>query len=802
MTTPTSSSTKSRTFFLNEKQELASLDKEGGGGQANYVAINWQLRSGNLERSFRQAISAPTKSRDPAVGKHHFIVAVPVAELAKYSTSQKAQAQGGIIKESPDFGAEQSKLFRKLGMDLVETLPDGKAAVHLPVARASQILTTINTLPNASSREQGRWINIDQFEPLDWKTRVSYSWLAGLPEKTPVPTMIRFQPVLTRVEAQDILQVLVRLLTPPSERLIKADRDFSGRYWCMGELHRETIFAIAQEFSSIQSLHPPLTTPVALASPKKKQKPSPTASSSKQPFTSTTPEPVSSISELPIVAVVDTGIPEQHGTLAPYRRAGYRDPDIDPSTRYMGNHGSLVASCVVFGRMAPNQAQPTPGICRVHDVMVSRDVNYINDEIVETAIETVVATAPDVRVFNLSFGNVSLDNCDEIVRRERLIDLQNLDNIAFARDILLVIAAGNSINGVTPEKEYPNHIDDPRWQLGSIARSFNGVVCGAFVDTLHPDAIAREIGAPSPFTLIGPGLCDSPVPGFSAPGGNALPNYTPALGSGIWAWTADSLWEDHVGTSYAAPLLSQQAAWVLKGLARYCPPGVRPFTATAKAWLNLVANRLPLRGALERLAQRTLGKGFATAERLWAPRPESAVFLWQTVLQMPGSISRVHLPIPLDWLNHAKAPSLRIVAAWETPVNSALTGSWGCRKVNLRLRPFGDIQALRGSGNAVGTYPLIDRTFNLHPDHLKEKLFSLSENNWIVEVDYEEVGEYPPAMTFSPQQRVGVAIELLDADEDPVSPQVVLQALPIAQEMTRLSVLQQPIQTPIIIRQP
>jgi hypothetical protein len=170
------------------------------------------------------------------------------------------------------------------------------------------------------------------------------------------------------------------------------------------------------------------------------------------------------------------------------------------------------------------------------------------------------------------------------------------------------------------------------------------------------------------------------------------------------------------------------------------------------------------------------------------------------MLQGPKSVSRVQFPVPVEWLMKAGAPYLRVVCAWNTPVNIALVESWACRKVLLKLRPFGSDAALRGGGNADGGYPLINRLFDIQPHALTEKKFVISESLWIIEVEYEEIGEYPPAMTVSPQQRVGVVLELFDANEDPLSPQAAIQSLPVVADMSRLSVLQQPIQTPITIR--
>jgi hypothetical protein len=434
------------------------------------------------------------------------------------------------------------------------------------------------------------------------------------------------------------------------------------------------------------------------------------------------------------------------------------------------------------------------------DVMVSRDAEHIDDDIIVTALETVVATAPDVRVFNLSLGGDPLGSFAPVARREKLIKIQDLDNLAFARDVLLVMAAGNSPRGIVPAQPYPNHLEDPRWELGTHARSFNGVVCGAYVNTLGVDCVAGVFGAPSPFTRIGPGLCGSPVPGFSAPGGDGTPEYTHATNTGIWTCTADGTWEDRAGTSFAAPLVSREAAWAFRELARHCGGQTVPFAGTIKAWMNLVAVRASLKGSFERLALRTLGRGFPTVKRLQQPFPSSAVFVWQTVLQAPKSVSRVQFPVPLSWLTKAGAPRLRVVAAWNSPVNAALVDSWACRKVSIKIRPFGAEEALRGGGTASGAYPLIDRDFDVHPSTLTARGYSPTDALWMLEAEYEEIGEYPPAMTISPQQRVGAVLELSDASEEPHSPQAYVQALPLAVGLDRLSVLNGPLQAPITIK--
>lgn len=785
-----------KTFYLNERQELANLTHDGGRAPSPLVGVDWTAHASTLETSFARATSKPAGTRDPAAATHHFVLAVPVRAVAKVSTSKAAKGQG-YLTEVPTFGGEQSKLFKRLGLDLIEVLADGQASVHVAASQVVPLLATLKRLPTANLREQARWGPLAEFRATAWTTRVDVAWLQSLKTNTPTETFVRFQPTLLRTEVEDVLRALTLVVNGPYTRLTQAGREFSGRYWCAGVFTRAQIEAIAKEFLSVQSLHPPA--PIPLAASKRQKK----SQNQGSPLPGISPLPAAAVANMPTVAIVDTGIPEAHPLLAPFRRSGYRNPNLDPFVQHIGDHGSTVASCAVFGgALDPSQAPQNPvGSCRVLDVNVGVDHNLVDGELVVQAVQTIVATAPDVRVFNLSFGGAPLDALDPVARREALIKLQDLDNLAFASDLLLVIAAGNSPRGLVPTAAYPGHVDDPRWALGATARSFNGAVCGAYVAVLGDDTVAGIQGAPSPFTRIGPGLCDSPVPGFSAPGGNALANYAWAPGTGVMVCAADGSWEDHAGTSVAAPLVAREAAWTFHELARRCGTATLPFAGTVKAWMHLVATRVQLTGAYEKLAVRTLGRGLPNVERLQRPLPTSAVFVWQTVLQTPKSIARVQLPVPLPWLNQAKSPRIRVVASWNTPVNYALVESWACRKVSFRLRPFGLVAALHGKrGPASGGYPILDRTFDIEPSVLTGKKFEPSDDPWILEVEYEEIGEYPPAMTISPQQRVGLVIELWDDAPEPTSPQPFVQLSAFAIELDRLSVLQEPLQAAVVIR--
>ena len=236
---------------------------------------------------------------------------------------------------------------------------------------------------------------------------------------------------------------------------------------------------------------------------------------------------------------------------------------------------------------------------------------------------------------------------------------------------------------------------------------------------------------------------------------------------------------------------------VLHRLERFCEPSTKPFAVTAKAYLALSAERRTLSTALIPLADRTLGKGKADSIWLQNAQADRAMILWQGILDSPGDVVRVQLPIPKDWLAEAKAPRLRLVVAWDSPTNAAVENLWASRKVNSQLRVRLETRALRSSGAGHKTYPLVERTYDLK--HLPEGV-DVMDDLWLLEFSYEQAAEYYPALAFSPQQRLAFAAELFDEAEHPVSPQAMLQALPIVSSMTRFSVGAGPIRNPIVLK--
>jgi hypothetical protein len=172
--------------------------------------------------------------------------------------------------------------------------------------------------------------------------------------------------------------------------------------------------------------------------------------------------------------------------------------------------------------------------------------------------------------------------------------------------------------------------------------------------------------------------------------------------------------------------------------------------------------------------------------------------IWQGVLEDEKDIARVQLPIPRQWLSDADEPHLRLIVAWDPPVNAAVKHLWATRNLTAKLRMHPDAPAQRSSKvKSHGTYPLLERLYDLR------KLppgVTVEGDLWLVEIDYAQIAEYHPAMTFPPQQRVAFAAELFDSGAKRLSPQRILQSLPIVKTMSRLTVPPTTVRTPVVLK--
>src|SRR5260221_13579963 len=98
-------------------------------------------------------------------------------------------------------------------------------------------------------------------------------------------------------------------------------------------------------------------------------------------------------------------------------------------------------------------------------------VGEIEDKAIFPALQAIVATAPDVRVFNMSFDSVQpLDLISPVKRSELLRLVQDLDNFIFHNCLGVVVADGNIRPGFGLTTPYPAHFAALEWAGGAGAR--------------------------------------------------------------------------------------------------------------------------------------------------------------------------------------------------------------------------------------------------------------------------------------------------------------------------------------------
>ena len=771
-----SPSSKPQNYFLNESHELSVEEKSGGGRQVEYPGISWPQKAQRLHNSLERVSQRANQSHDPLSKRRFYLIADPSGQIVKASKAK--DAVDGKKLEAVVFSGEQSKFFERIGLDLIEVhQPSGVATVHATPERMEQLLSKTAQLAHLGAREQARFVAFESFEWLSGKLKFDHEWLQELGQKSG-EGYIKLQPLISELEADLVIRALEQTFREQAGVTLRGKgRSYLGRFFLRATINAQMVKKLADEFTSIQSIHPPILAFTESVPPE--------VSSSGGP---PRPSGGKSTQTLPCVAVVDTAVPQEHNWLRSYRRGG-AVTGLNCSNTENDNHGSMVASRVVFGEVDLSEsASPPSATCRFLEVRVGTGQSgKILAESVSGALAAAITAAPDVRVFNLSFdGDRRLDDLPPKQRAETLKHIEEIDNFAFDQDVLLVVAAGNAQSGLSPSPGYPLHFDNPGWELHSYPRAFNALTCGGIAGRLSAGGLASEVDAPSPFTRVGPGFASSPKPDFCASAGNSDADYRPLAGAGVWGYSALGHAREDFGTSFAAPLLAREAAFVFEELRPKCPGDSRPFACAVKAVLALTADDVAKRlsEALQPLAKRTTGFGRGSAERFRKPTQQRARFVWQGVIAHDDDIVRVQLPIPLAWISQASSPQLQLCVAWDTPVCAAAESQWSCRDVKVTIRPGPEADALRGSRGRIEGYPLFKRTWQLDKARKKK---AVESDLWVLEFNYSQAAAYAAGHTVPTSQRVAFAAEIWDEAEIPLNPHSFVQSLPIASSLVRLS---------------
>ncbi len=202
-------------------------------------------------------------------------------------------------------------------------------------------------------------------------------------------------------------------------------------------------------------------------------------------------------------------------------------------------HGTAVTAAATFGLMVPGSQLPQP-LAQIDHYRIHPPDGWPNDLAVVWVLDEIerVVGNEDYKIVNLSYGPNQAMEADNEPDRWTVL----LDQIAYERDVLFVVAAGN--NGQEPDHLGLNRVQVP-------ADGANVCSVGA-CDS--PDA---DPWAKAPYSAVGPGRPGARIQPTGVQFGGVLDD-KPFL-----AMTASGHLAFDEGTSFAAPIVTH----ALTGLA-------------------------------------------------------------------------------------------------------------------------------------------------------------------------------------------------------------------------------------------
>jgi len=232
----------------------------------------------------------------------------------------------------------------------------------------------------------------------------------------------------------------------------------------------------------------------------------------------------------PVIGVIDTLFDESvyFSEWVEYRKTISDEIPTSPND-YV--HGTSVSSLIVDGPSINPNLDDGCGRFRVRHFGVAAQGQYSSFQIMK-AIKDIVASNPDIKVWNLSLGSDREIN-PNFISPEAAI----LDKIQYEHDVIFVIAGTNKCNNSSTEM-----------MIGSPADSINAIVVNS----------VNRAGNPASYSRKGLVLSFFNKPDVSSYGGDKK-EY-------IWVYTPNGLRPSTGGTSFAAPWVTRKVAFLIEVL--------------------------------------------------------------------------------------------------------------------------------------------------------------------------------------------------------------------------------------------
>jgi hypothetical protein len=134
---------QARNFFLNEQHELTLGEKAGGGSLPKYGPIDWASKSSRINRSLSKTREEIKVSSDPLRESRFFLLAKPDKGLIKTSERRGERKE---TKYTVNYAQDDSRVFTRLGLDLLQVNEDGSAVVHSRPEQFDRLLATASNI--------------------------------------------------------------------------------------------------------------------------------------------------------------------------------------------------------------------------------------------------------------------------------------------------------------------------------------------------------------------------------------------------------------------------------------------------------------------------------------------------------------------------------------------------------------------------------------------------------------------------------------------------------------------------------
>lgn len=252
--------------------------------------------------------------------------------------------------------------------------------------------------------------------------------------------------------------------------------------------------------------------------------------------------------EYPVVGVIDSGVCQKSTALAPWVVAR---EDYVPRALQDNMHGTMVAGLIAGSKILNNQDDRFPEArAKILDVAVFEKNSQLQEDILVSIIEEVVPKYPNIKVWNLSLGSSQPTHPSEFSDFACF-----LDEMHDRYGCLFVIASGNHSHLQQWPGIRSTHGAD---RVSSPGDSIRAITVGSIANKHHSNSLSKT-EEPSPFSRRGPGPCYIPKPEVSHYGGNCTAKKICAQ-TGILSVGPNNALCESVGTSFATPLVSSQAA--------------------------------------------------------------------------------------------------------------------------------------------------------------------------------------------------------------------------------------------------